>query len=103
MLSTGIISENYNTFSQYLTGQREKKYIQNLPDYFNPQFSAKSRVSTNATATFNIVSTLLDGTVLSLPYAFSKCGIFLGLGVLVIVSIATYVSLIVITSLVFKN
>lgn len=92
---------NYRTISA--ESQRswlQPKYLENIADHFNPSFNAKSRRSSKETATFNIIATMLDGTVLSLPYAFAKCGVITGMILLIFVASATYISLINITTLV---
>lgn len=48
-----------------------------VPDLLVPPFDSNERHSTSLVATFNLVATIVGGGVLSLPYAFEKCGIVL--------------------------
>jgi len=80
--------------------RNELTLLSDLVDHYNPPYTSTKRRSTTLSATFNIISTLLDGTVLSLPFAFAKCGVWMGIILLVSVALLTYSSLIVITTLV---
>jgi hypothetical protein len=55
---------------------------------FAPAFESESRQGTVTTSIFGLVSTILGGGVLSLPYAFSQSGLLLGLVILVVVALA---------------
>ena len=79
---------------------RQQLALSDLVDHYNPPYMSSKRKSTTLSATFNIISTLLDGTVLSLPFAFAKCGVLMGILLLGVVALLTYSSLIVITTLV---
>ena len=48
-----------------------------IPDLLVPPFDSSERHSTEIVATFNLVATIVGGGVLSLPYAFEKCGVVL--------------------------
>lgn len=52
--------------------------IAQLPDKYQPPFGAISRKSTTTIGILNILCTSLDGTTLTIPYAISKCGLFIG-------------------------
>jgi len=49
-----------------------------ITEYFSPRFSAPERQVKQHSAVFSLVSTIIGGGVLSLPYAMSKCGLVLG-------------------------
>ena len=108
-ISSAIVIDTYSSIED--AGEMEvapvSLYLRDLVDHYNPTFSSVTRRSTMLAAVFNIISTLLDGTVLSLPFAFSKCGVGIGLLLLVAVAILTYFSLILITTMVsldkYKN
>ena len=55
-------------------------------EIYDPPFNANSRRSTQIVAIFNLLSTIVGGGTLSLPYAFSKCGWLVG-SLLTIVSV----------------
>lgn len=56
--------------------------LDELPDAYSPAFDSPLRESSSWVATFNLLSTILGGGALSLPYAFCKCGWLGGLLVL---------------------
>ncbi|GLD93878.1 hypothetical protein PINS_up002483 [Pythium insidiosum] len=56
------------------------------------------RTATASSAVFNLVSTIIGGGVLSLPYAFDKCGLVLAVVLMVISSAASTFSLYIIVS-----
>jgi len=57
-----------------------------LPDKYEPAYHSLSRRSNLLVAVFNLLSTIVGGGTLSLPYAFSKCG-YMGGTILVIGSV----------------
>ena len=57
-----------------------------LPDAWFPAFSSRMRMSGRMVATFNLLNTVVGGGALSLPFAFKKCGWFVGI-VIVIFSV----------------
>lgn len=61
-------------------------YIPGLADHLEPEFHSVSRRSNRLIAVFNLLSTIVGGGTLSLPYAFSKCG-YLGGTSLVLMSV----------------
>ena len=67
--------------------------LSELPDYFIPSFSNKLRKSSHFQSVFKIISTLIDGTSLSLPYAFAKMGFGISLLVVALVAFTTYFTL----------
>lgn len=58
-----------------------------------PPFDSTSRKSNLVVATFNLVSTIVGGGVLSLPLAFEKCGIVLATLLIVLAAVTTDLSL----------
>jgi len=48
--------------------------------------------SLSAAGIFNIIATLIDGTALSLPYAIAKCGLVVGIGVVLLAYQTTLLS-----------
>jgi len=56
---------------------------------FEPPFYSADRQGTLLSSVFSLVSTILGGGVLSLPYAFSKAGLVLGSVLLVVVAAAS--------------
>ncbi len=60
-----------------------------IPEILVPAFDSNERHSTRLVATFNLVATIVGGGVLSLPYAFEKCGIFLGTILMVFAAVIT--------------
>lgn len=67
-------------------------------EYFRPDFDSVERQSTTASAIFNLVSTIVGGGVLSLPYAFSLVGVGLGTLMLVVTAIASDFSIYILVS-----
>ncbi|TMW56397.1 hypothetical protein Poli38472_006407 [Pythium oligandrum] len=67
-------------------------------EYFSPGPHSKERTATSRSAVFNLVSTIIGGGVLSLPYAFDKCGLVLAVVFMVISAAASNFSLYVIVS-----
>lgn len=57
-------------------------------EFFAPSFNSQARAGTVLTTVFSLVSMILGGGVLSLPYAFSQTGLFLGLALLVFFGLA---------------
>jgi len=58
-----------------------------ITEYFSPGFSAAERQVKKNSAVFSLVTTIIGGGVLSLPYAMYKCGLVLG-GVMFILASA---------------
>ncbi len=75
--------ENGNGLS---SSHASSHYIPNLADHLDPPFNSVTRRSTRLIAVFNLLSTIVGGGTLSLPYAFSKCG-YIGGTSLVILSV----------------
>ncbi|GAB9469892.1 Sodium-coupled neutral amino acid transporter [Globisporangium polare] len=67
-------------------------------EFFSPGPHSKERTATARSAVFNLVSTIIGGGILSLPYAFDKCGLVLGFLFMVISAAASNFSLYVIVS-----
>jgi amino acid permease len=63
------------------------------PDILVPPFDSPQRKSPLVVATFNLSATIIGGGVLSLPYAFSKTGLWLGTLLMVIAAVMTERSL----------
>ncbi|KAL3913334.1 MAG: hypothetical protein SGILL_006534 [Bacillariaceae sp.] len=63
------------------------------PDILVPSFDSPQRKSPLVVATFNLSATIIGGGVLSLPYAFSKTGLLLGILLMVIAAVITERSL----------
>jgi len=61
---------------------------QRSTEYFSPSFHSRDRVGTISSAVFNLVSTMVGGGSLSLPYAFSQAGLLVGFLILITVSIS---------------
>lgn len=60
-----------------------------IPEILVPAFDSNERHSTRLVATFNLVATIVGGGVLSLPYAFEKCGVVLGTILMVFAAVIT--------------
>ena len=58
-----------------------------------PFHDEEQRKSTIIPATFNLVATIVGGGVLSLPFAFQKCGIVLATILMIFAAIVTDLSL----------
>jgi amino acid permease len=58
-----------------------------------PDYDSSQRKSPLVAATFNLSATIVGGGVLSLPFAFSKCGVVLGSLLMVVAAIVTERSL----------
>jgi len=54
-----------------------------LPDAWFPAFSSRMRMSGRMVATFNLLNTVVGGGALSLPFAFKKCGWFVGIVIVI--------------------
>ncbi|EGZ15992.1 hypothetical protein PHYSODRAFT_509419 [Phytophthora sojae] len=67
-------------------------------EFFSPGPHATTRTATAPSAIFNLVSTIIGGGILSLPFAFDKCGIVVALVFMVIAASASTFSLYVIVS-----
>lgn len=60
-----------------------------VPDLLVPPFDSEERHSSRLVATFNLVATIVGGGVLSLPYAFQKCGVMLGTLLMIFAAVIT--------------
>jgi len=69
------------------------KSIKDCPDKLHPPFHAVSRQGTVLAGIFNIVSTSLDGSVLTLPFLMYKSGILIGILLIVTIGILCAISL----------
>ncbi|EEY57742.1 sodium-coupled neutral amino acid transporter, putative [Phytophthora infestans T30-4] len=67
-------------------------------EFFSPGPHATTRTATAPSAIFNLVSTIIGGGILSLPFAFDKCGLVVALIFMVIAASASTFSLYVIVS-----
>jgi amino acid permease len=67
--------------------------ILECPDNLHPPFDAISRQGTILVGIFNIVSTSLDGSVLTLPFLMKKSGIFIGTILIVVIGVCSAHSL----------
>ncbi|GMF12733.1 unnamed protein product [Phytophthora lilii] len=67
-------------------------------EFFSPGPHATTRTATAPSAIFNLVSTIIGGGILSLPFAFDKCGLVVALVFMVIAASASTFSLYVIVS-----
>ncbi|TDH65873.1 hypothetical protein CCR75_001315 [Bremia lactucae] len=67
-------------------------------EFFSPGPLSTMRTTTAPSATFNLVSTIIGGGVLSLPYAFDKCGLVVAFFLMVFAASASTFSLYVIVS-----
>ncbi|KAG7394346.1 hypothetical protein PHYBOEH_005278 [Phytophthora boehmeriae] len=67
-------------------------------EYFSPGPLATTRTATAPSAIFNLVSTIIGGGILSLPFAFDKCGLVVALVFMIIAASASTFSLYVIVS-----
>jgi len=64
-----------------------------LSDLLVPDFESSNRKSPIVVAIFNLSSTIVGGGVLSLPLAFSKCGVVLGSILMIVAAVVTERSL----------
>jgi amino acid permease len=64
-----------------------------MGDILIPDFESPERKSPTVVAIFNLCATIVGGGVLSLPLAFSKCGIILGTLLMIVAAIVTERSL----------
>uniref|UniRef100_H3HAN2 SAP domain-containing protein n=1 Tax=Phytophthora ramorum TaxID=164328 RepID=H3HAN2_PHYRM len=67
-------------------------------EFFSPGPHATTRTATAPSAIFNLVSTIIGGGILSLPFAFDKCGLLVALVFMIIAASASTFSLYVIVS-----
>jgi amino acid permease len=82
----GSMTSNGNGDGDSAPMSSPSNHVEDMPDTFNPPYNSISRRSTQTVATFNLLSTIVGGGTLSLPYAFSKCG-YMGGSILVVISI----------------
>jgi amino acid permease len=66
--------------------------LKDLPNQYVPAFWSNNRQTGVGFARFQILATLVDGTLLSLPWAISKCGLLVGILVILGVHLATMCS-----------
>ncbi|RLN61026.1 hypothetical protein BBJ29_004167 [Phytophthora kernoviae] len=83
MTDTGVYRYERNRFSH---------------EYFSPGPLATTRTATAPSAIFNLVSTIIGGGILSLPFAFDKCGLVVAIVFMMIAASASTFSLYVIVS-----
>ncbi|CAI5726468.1 unnamed protein product [Hyaloperonospora brassicae] len=67
-------------------------------EFFSPGPLSSARTATAPSAIFNLVSTIIGGGILSLPFAFDKCGLVVALIFMAIAASASTFSLYVIVS-----
>ncbi|POM73302.1 Sodium-coupled neutral amino acid transporter [Phytophthora palmivora] len=67
-------------------------------EFFSPGPHATTRTATAPSAIFNLVSTIIGGGILSLPFAFDKCGLIVALIFTTIAASASTFSLYVVVS-----
>ena len=67
-------------------------------EYLDPPLSSSSRRSTLSSSIFSLVSTIIGGGVLSLPFAFAQCGLIAGLLFLALTAAASDFSIYVLIS-----
>ncbi|CAH0520012.1 unnamed protein product [Peronospora belbahrii] len=67
-------------------------------EFFSPGPLATTRTATARSAIFNLVSTIIGGGILSLPFAFDKCGLVVALVFTAIAASASTFSLYVVVS-----
>ncbi|CAH0485543.1 unnamed protein product [Peronospora farinosa] len=67
-------------------------------EFFTPGPHATTRTATAPSAIFNLVSTIIGGGILSLPFAYDKCGLIVALIFMAIAASASTFSLYVIVS-----
>uniref|UniRef100_M4BKP6 Amino acid transporter transmembrane domain-containing protein n=1 Tax=Hyaloperonospora arabidopsidis (strain Emoy2) TaxID=559515 RepID=M4BKP6_HYAAE len=67
-------------------------------EFFSPGPLSSARTATAPSAIFNLVSTIIGGGILSLPFAFDKCGLIVALIFMAIAASASTFSLYVIVS-----
>jgi len=63
--------------------------IYDLPDTITPSYSSKSRQASHWASVGAVVSTLLDGTALSIPYAFALMGWAAGIVMTILIALLT--------------
>ena len=67
-------------------------------EYLDPPLSSTSRRSSLSSSIFSLVSTIIGGGVLSLPYAFSQCGLVPSLVLLSLIAFASDFSISILIS-----
>nr|CCA27489.1 sodiumcoupled neutral amino acid transporter putativ [Albugo laibachii Nc14] len=67
-------------------------------EYFSPGPNSQTRTAGVSSAVFNLISTMIGGGILSLPYAFEKCGLVLAIVLLFASAISSTFSYYVIVS-----
>ncbi|KAI9914265.1 hypothetical protein PsorP6_008333 [Peronosclerospora sorghi] len=67
-------------------------------EFFSPGPLATTRTATASSAFFNLVSTIIGGGILSLPFAFDKCGLVVAFILMILASSASTFSLYVLVS-----
>ena len=67
-------------------------------EFLNPPFPHPSRQSSLSSSIFSLVSTIIGGGVLSLPYAFSQCGLLFSFVFLAVIALASDFSIYILIS-----
>ena len=88
--------KNYQSIT--ITNEPDDIHIDNTTtnnnDHLAPPFDSTERPSNLFVGTFNLIATIVGGAVLSLPIAFSKCGIVFTTLAMILSAYMTYMSLI---------
>jgi len=76
--ASAVAARSGASHSGGLTNNGEDRRTQSYEEAFLPAWAAESRQGTVLSSTFSLVSTILGGGVLSLPYAFREAGLVWG-------------------------
>lgn len=82
----------FNSNDTILT-KKKMSTIDEEDEVLTPPFDSSERKSPIVVATFNLVATIVGGGVLSLPWAFAKCGVLLATILMIIAAVVTNKSL----------